>query len=441
MSLDPHPRTNHPDGPAVIIAKNLDDILAPIHNILLNGQLPEIVASDEQFSVHCLDSKPDIDTLDIKDLIARSVAYLSKRSAAFSTSEHIASMRSRAEQQLRKMYTKPSMPDQPDIKSHSAPHYLSTHRETLGTQSSGDAAHNRSEGGWHCALLSFPVSVSSDTGPAIQQMSWPPSLDKGGVPIHTLSLFKDKPSLEESTQQDADPAIAIGDDTTLKAENSSMVLHKPLSCGDGKGSEKLQPEVTSADINVHTSARILPTEHDPMISLSLPLNAIWSGSNDSWETTAIRPIQGQEIAMVPSSTSAGSSFVDWNLRMQLQQEIDDLDFGERRPIYRSSSSSVINVQLPLPYASFECGVCGELVNTTSRIDLPGCGHEACKECLTAFSRTKIDEGRYPIFCPECIAERSGAIRTRTFLSIVCLDKYSSSSFRDERGHLQATGSS
>ncbi|KJA28169.1 hypothetical protein HYPSUDRAFT_129996 [Hypholoma sublateritium FD-334 SS-4] len=70
------------------------------------------------------------------------------------------------------------------------------------------------------------------------------------------------------------------------------------------------------------------------------------------------------------------------------------------------------IEIPHAYPAFECGICGELQNIATRIRLPDCSHTVCKECLTGFATTKIDEGRYPIFCPECIAERPRAIRTQ-----------------------------
>ncbi|KDR70086.1 hypothetical protein GALMADRAFT_214829 [Galerina marginata CBS 339.88] len=54
---------------------------------------------------------------------------------------------------------------------------------------------------------------------------------------------------------------------------------------------------------------------------------------------------------------------------------------------------------------FECGVCGENRDVTEKLTLADCVHFFCKECLTTYAKTKIDEAQYPIPCPGCLAEK------------------------------------
>jgi len=56
--------------------------------------------------------------------------------------------------------------------------------------------------------------------------------------------------------------------------------------------------------------------------------------------------------------------------------------------------------------SHECGVCNELYSVAQIIQLPTCRHIFCRECLRTFTETRINEGRYPIFCPVCAIERT-----------------------------------
>lgn len=147
----------------------------------------------------------------------------------------------------------------------------------------------------------------------------------------------------------------------------------------------------------------------------------------AWLIALRRRSQAGNLAS--SSASEDDNMKDWQLAVQLQQEFDvgSIDLTVRQPA-ESVSSSTTTLEIPAPFLAFECGVCGELQNITKRIRLPDCSHTVCKECLTGFATTKIDEGRYPIFCPECIAERPRAIRTRMFfllqtILINCAEAY------------------
>jgi len=56
--------------------------------------------------------------------------------------------------------------------------------------------------------------------------------------------------------------------------------------------------------------------------------------------------------------------------------------------------------------SHECGVCNEVFGVPQIIQLPTCSHTFCRECLRTFTKTRISEGRYPIFCPVCAIEKT-----------------------------------
>jgi len=74
-----------------------------------------------------------------------------------------------------------------------------------------------------------------------------------------------------------------------------------------------------------------------------------------------------------------------------------------------SSNRFTTLELPaheFPVETHECGVCNELFGVAQSIQLPTCRHSFCRECLVTFTKTRINEGRYPIFCPVCAIERS-----------------------------------
>ena len=72
--------------------------------------------------------------------------------------------------------------------------------------------------------------------------------------------------------------------------------------------------------------------------------------------------------------------------------------------------------------SHECGVCNELHGAAQIIQLPTCKHTFCRECLRTFTKTRINEGRYPIFCPVCAIERTRVNQSRKLvLSRILVD--------------------
>jgi hypothetical protein len=65
-----------------------------------------------------------------------------------------------------------------------------------------------------------------------------------------------------------------------------------------------------------------------------------------------------------------------------------------------------------PAETLECGVCNELYGVAQSIQLSTCSHSFCRECIRTFTKTRINEGRYPIFCPVCAIERSRVNNSR-----------------------------
>jgi hypothetical protein len=80
------------------------------------------------------------------------------------------------------------------------------------------------------------------------------------------------------------------------------------------------------------------------------------------------------------------------LALSLQQHFDDetIEFSMAESLAQS-----------LDQPKFTCGICMEILpdEAISRID--GCGHSCCRDCLRGDIQTKIEDRRYPIFCPFC----------------------------------------
>ncbi|KAI9069218.1 hypothetical protein FKP32DRAFT_1641142 [Trametes sanguinea] len=57
---------------------------------------------------------------------------------------------------------------------------------------------------------------------------------------------------------------------------------------------------------------------------------------------------------------------------------------------------------------FDCGICFEKFQEDYVAVVDPCGHACCRECLTGYIVSKIEDHRYPILCPQCTADRGDA---------------------------------
>ncbi|TBU43354.1 hypothetical protein BD309DRAFT_864500 [Dichomitus squalens] len=54
---------------------------------------------------------------------------------------------------------------------------------------------------------------------------------------------------------------------------------------------------------------------------------------------------------------------------------------------------------------FDCGICFERHQDDHLARVMPCGHSYCRPCLRAYAVSKINEHRFPILCPSCVADR------------------------------------
>ena len=175
--------------------------------------------------------------------------------------------------------------------------------------------------------------------------------------------------------------------------------------------------------------KVFPTE-------TQDLEASDPSMEDDWEVALLKQLQEEEeiAASVPHHISSQdawqvalhkrvllqeklnedtSSFeLDWQLAVQLQQEELVPRSGLRSP--STITSNRIHDTADPPESTFECGICSERHDNGSKIFLVVCGHSYCRECVGALTRAKIEDNRYPIFCPDCLIDRSRANKCREF---------------------------
>jgi hypothetical protein len=82
------------------------------------------------------------------------------------------------------------------------------------------------------------------------------------------------------------------------------------------------------------------------------------------------------------------------LAMAMQREFD-----EERYAFSLDESLARTVERP----KFDCGICMESFTDEAIALVEGCGHSCCRDCMRSNIQSKIEERRYPIPCPFCVA--------------------------------------
>ncbi|KAF8729986.1 Ring finger, partial [Rhizoctonia solani] len=82
------------------------------------------------------------------------------------------------------------------------------------------------------------------------------------------------------------------------------------------------------------------------------------------------------------------------LAMRLQQQFDNetVDFSKGESLAKT-----------LERPKFDCGICMETYTDEAIARIDGCGHSCCRECMRSNIQSKIEERKYPIPCPFCVA--------------------------------------
>jgi len=157
-------------------------------------------------------------------------------------------------------------------------------------------------------------------------------------------------------------------------------------------------------------------------------------SGEDWEIALMRQLQEEEeiAASVAHQISVDAAWMvklqqfiaehgspssrpislelDRQLALQLQQE-DVTSPDSSRPTRESTSDRSTSG----PIDNFECGICHERYDNDVKISVVDCEHSYCRECVGFLTRAKIEDNRYPVLCPDCLIDRSRAVKCREFL--------------------------
>jgi len=438
--FDLHSRSDHRDLPAVTFLSDLDDVTARIHSFLSqSSKISDKSAQGSDISGYLLELR-ERRSSDFKDVLARSATYISRRQMgaddtaplSFVESDHISQLRLRAER-LRKVrseeYSNPEMLSDITLESRQK-----RKKHAFGPRRTG-------EYGWQLSLLLesnlFPITVSEDNKEIRTER-------KDERPISGAPFGDFQPDSGDSGRD------GFGSSSKQKSEYSwlTSIVRKssihtvgPFSQGSVKESTPNHSDATEKkDAWQMALSQQLQEEEELSASFS---NVV--SSDHAWLVTLQKRLQEEDSDSGTIPAFADRSQLDWHLAVQLQQEL--FRDEDRRPTANSSSQRTRGTNLPdeavsnrswvtfpetaswirfedsttfntieLPRVSleirFECGICAEMCQSKERVGLADCDHKFCKECLTTFVKTKIEERRYPIFCPECVTMRTHTTKSR-----------------------------
>ncbi|KAG9018935.1 hypothetical protein FRB90_008128 [Tulasnella sp. 427] len=136
--------------------------------------------------------------------------------------------------------------------------------------------------------------------------------------------------------------------------------------------------VLSNGFEIHESKQSEPTIH-------------WS------EPSVTIPAREQSAPSSAATTLQTSTFnADLAMALNLQLQLDE----EERLLQAQFAQLLAESQ-----TTFDCGICMETYPQDMVAVVPGCGHDFCRECLTAHVRTTLGEMRFPVLCPICATKQ------------------------------------
>lgn len=111
----------------------------------------------------------------------------------------------------------------------------------------------------------------------------------------------------------------------------------------------------------------------------------------------------------PSSSKATNLEAEDPDTMRSLQLARDMqrEFDEERYQFSLDESLARAVERP----RFDCGICMESFTDEAIALVDGCNHSCCRDCMRSNIQSKIEERRYPIPCPFCVAGSDEAGRS------------------------------
>ncbi|KAF8909307.1 hypothetical protein CPB84DRAFT_1765783 [Gymnopilus junonius] len=445
--FDSHARPDHGDGPAFTFSGQLDDIVQRLHDSILSqsATFSKEASENLNLSAYLLELKGGHNS-DMRDVLARSATHLSRRqmgvddtaTSSFVESDHISLLRLRAES-LRKIRSQEFSDSGALSDPLSEVSWRKENKSSVGPRRNG-------EFGWQLSLL-----LESNPVPGIV-------VSGGDANAEQEVEASSRPNRMDVTDNENDPLLP----SHRRSEYSwlTSLVRQPSTYTVWPSPEGSEGGFTSSEAgspekkDTWEAALMQQLQEEEEISASLSHRV---SSEHTWLVTLQKRLQEDESLKLNTAgpSSLLRSELDWQLAVQLQQEalrneslgkipektpritsesgIDDTTVEHevikspgrnllQVPLWRRSENTSIFETLDLPsqalQPSFECGICAEMHLPREKITLADCDHKFCNECLTTFTRTRIEEGRYPTFCPECFPQRTRTNKSQVTQDIV-----------------------
>ena len=449
--FDTHSRPEHPYGPAFILASDVDVIATYLNQLLTKPSISkptqDATANSYSFTALIIESREKPSTIDIKDLLASSVAYLSEKfgttdrtpsnlELGTQVSEHLERLRVRAES-LRTQKLADA--------AHKSDHNRQTSQTRPSTARQKDAVPftkvtRRSEFGWQLNL-----QVSSPPSTLDPKNNKDPNLAESPTPLKAPTTDSRKKNefdwiaalIPNAGQDGEDVDISLTRSSTSKADKKNvpdatlshmrsrtefgwqMALQQPSktdkrTLGGGRDVDIIASAlVPQADVQTHGVLGKEKEEASGELSATPTLRkrSQWQLQEDEEVVPWSSGYPFRDSKPLPSTEGESST-----IHRDLRQSSTFPTYFDFDAIHRSDPNrEFATLELPtneFPGESHECGVCNELYDGVQVIELPVCTHTFCRECLRTFTKTKISEGRYPIFCPVCAIDRTKVNQSR-----------------------------
>lgn len=348
--MDPHVRSSHPDGPGLLLSHDLAEI---VHYI------------DDAFQTSSqVDSKPDkvdVASVTIHAIQPRmQVQKLDEADFVIPSYHDLTPLHPL----WKETPTEPSTIDA-NTPTPSSPSFSSS---LSSSSSSSSSSPSRS---------SFPSPSSSSSSPP-PFSSFQEKMPGTWIWEDELRLQLQKEEHSDSTLDGTSPNTKLG---WLSAALESM---------QSEGTNTL--DKTNSDTN---SSVLLSWDHQLALHL---------------QEEELDRARSLDLIHYPGGDTDG--IVPLASRQNVQEHVDFLEEIVRR---RNGTTTLCTLDLPPPdpiTRSAECGICHEMHPISDVTNLLGCSHSYCNECLQQLVRSKLQDGRYPIFCPECHVDRSRSVKTR-----------------------------
>ncbi|KDQ58690.1 hypothetical protein JAAARDRAFT_34527 [Jaapia argillacea MUCL 33604] len=179
-----------------------------------------------------------------------------------------------------------------------------------------------------------------------------------------------------------------------------------------------------------SSSKLPPDEDDFMLAARLQAELQDAASRDSVYAATLQRqyeservgLQQQQKSLLKIAPSTRRNFAsssklpsvedDFMLAARLQVELQDAvsrDSVYAATLQRQYESEHIGLQqqqkslLETVPSTFDCGICLDKCPEEDVATFQNCSHLFCRDCERGYIRSKLEDGRFPIFCPTCMA--------------------------------------